>query len=104
MEISRTSRVRRSLDVSFRAIAEETWIVSLRDSVLHRLNATASRVWELLGGEPTVAEIGAVLAVEFDVDEARAAADVEGLVRAMASKGLVEILPQPGHETAGSHG
>jgi hypothetical protein len=85
-------RVRRRPDLAFRVIDEETWIVSPRDSRLHRLNSTASHLWALLESEPTVDALALALVKEFEVDESHARADAERFVHALVEQGVAELL------------
>lgn len=96
MEAFLASRVRRRLELSFRRIDEETWILSPRGQVLHRLNATASRIWELLAEEPTVDSLSSAVTREFAVDAEQARADTATFVRSLLEKGLVEVVPEEG--------
>ena len=94
MESILKNRVRRRPDLAFRAIDGDAWVLSTRDSNLHRLNPTAAHLWSLLEGEPTVAVLGSALAKEFEVDEARALADAESFAVTLRDRGLVELLPE----------
>jgi hypothetical protein len=96
VEVLLASRFRWRPDVSFRRIDEETWILSPTGEVLHRLNATASRLWELLGEEPTADSLSAALTREFAVDEERARTDTAAFVQSLLEKGLVEVVPDEG--------
>ena len=85
-------RVRRRPDLAFRAIDGDAWVLSTKDSSLHRLNATAAHLWALLDTEPTVASLGASLAEAFEVDEARALADALAFTVTLRERGLVELV------------
>ena len=86
------SRVRRRPDLAFRAIDDDAWVLSTRDSSLHRLNPTAAHLWALLEDEPTVAALGVSLAREFEVDLAQALSDAEAFAVTLRDRGLVELI------------
>jgi hypothetical protein len=88
-----SSRVRRRPDLAFRTIEGETWIVSTRDSRLHRLNSTGGHLFGLLDQEPTVQSLIDGLMLEFDVDAQRAREDTLRFLDELARQGLVEVLP-----------
>ena len=95
MEEILNSRVRRRPDLAFRTVDDDAWVLSTKDSSLHRLNATAAHLWSLLDDEPTVASLGASLAAHFAVDEARALADAEAFAVTLRDRGLVELVAAP---------
>jgi hypothetical protein len=71
----------RSESVVFRKIADETLLVPVRartadlDSI-YLLNEVAARIWELLDGQRTGADVRDALVREFEVSPEVAAADV----------------------------
>ncbi|MDV2503909.1 MAG: PqqD family protein [bacterium] len=67
-------RYRRNPDFVFRQIADEMILVPIRQKVgdlesLYSLNATASRIWDLLDGTEDLAAIRDALGGEFDIGE-----------------------------------
>jgi len=50
---------------------------------LYTLNEVGARIWELIDGDRTEAELCAVVADEFEVDKSTAAADVSGFLMAL---------------------
>ena len=65
-------RYRRNPDFVFRQIADEMILVPIKQKLgdlesLYSLNATASRIWDLLNGTEDLADIRDVLASEFDI-------------------------------------
>src|SRR3972149_5200446 len=61
----------------------------LDTKVLRGLNAVGSRVWELIDGRRSVADIVAAVVREFDVPPEAAGADVDAFVRELLARGLV---------------
>jgi hypothetical protein len=86
---------RRSGDYVTRRIAGETIVVPIRseaaqlDSV-YVFNEVGSRVWELVEQGRAEDEIVTALAAEFEVDAARARADLLAFVEVLRQAGLVE--------------
>ena len=74
-----------------RLIAGEMILVPIRKDVgdmesIYTLNETGARVWELLDGRRSLAEIHQQLVREFDIDPFQAEQDLKELI-----DGLVEI-------------
>ena len=76
MEQEPTLRLRTD-DVAWRQFGEEVILLDLRSSTYLAANPTASILWRLLEEGTTEAALVDALRQEFDVDEARARADVE---------------------------
>lgn len=85
--------VARSPQTAWRVIEGEAVILSVDTKVFRGLNAVGSRVWELIDGARSVAEIAATIAREFDVAPEVAARDVGAFVEALLAKGLVTPAP-----------
>lgn len=99
-----TSRVRRRADLAYRALEGQAWVLSPRESSLHRLNDTASWLWARLETEPTVAQLGAALHTHFEVEAATAARDAEAFVRTLMERGLVELVAPTESELEATRG
>lgn len=54
------------------------------------LNETGSFLWQKLAGETTRDELVSALLAEYDVDEARAAADVDAFLDKLSEAGLLD--------------
>jgi hypothetical protein len=86
---------RKKEDLLVRRIAGETLIVPIRGKLadmqrLFTLNPVAEFVWEQLDGRKDLDAIRAAIVAGFDVDEARAAADLHELVMQLVDAELVE--------------
>jgi hypothetical protein len=77
--------------VIFRSFAQETVALNLQTGTFHGLNPTAGRMVELAARARLVREAVPMLATEYGVSEERVASDLEGLLRSLIDRGLVEI-------------
>jgi hypothetical protein len=80
---------------AWRTIAGEGVILSLDTKVLRGLNPVGARVWELIDGQRSLDAMAQQIAQEFDVEPARALADVERFVQELLARGLVETIDSP---------
>lgn len=89
--VSMDSRPSRSPGTAYRDVAGEGGLVVLPGKAeVKVLNPVGSRVFALLDGEHTVAQIVAAVTDEFDVDRARAAEDVQQFLAELAAAGMLE--------------
>jgi hypothetical protein len=77
--------------VIFRSFAEETVALNLQTGKFHGLNPTAGRMVELAARAHLAREAVPMLADEYGVSEERIASDLEGLLRSLIDRGLIEI-------------
>lgn len=74
-----------------RRIAGETILVPARrrarEMALFTLNEVGSYVWEQLDGRTDAAALAGRIAERFEVDEPRAAADLDGFLRELVAAG-----------------
>ena len=64
------------------------------------LNEVASFIWNQLDTPRTIAELCAATQAEFEVDEARCAADALAFLQGLIDDGLVQVVPSAGETTA----
>lgn len=76
-------------DVVFQRVGDEVVLVHLKTNQIFALNPTGARFWELLAGGGARPEIEAALLDEFDVDAVQLAAEIDGLLAALAREGIV---------------
>jgi hypothetical protein len=81
---------KRRSDVHVRVVDGETLILDRQGQSIHRLNPTASAIWQRCDGTATVADIADHLVRAFDVDRPRAAHDAAVLVCQLQQLGLFE--------------
>jgi len=91
--ISLDARYVRDESVVARLIGQEFLLVPTRGNVAEMdhifvLNPVAARIWELLDGKRTIAEIGALICDEFDVDLASVGRDVVEFLDKLLSVGI----------------
>jgi hypothetical protein len=85
----------RNPDFVFRRIAGEVLLLPIREKVgdlesIYALNEVGARVWELLDGRRSVADLRDSIVAEFDVSPDRAEADIlEFLGKLEALEGVV---------------
>ena len=89
--ISLDQVVRRNEKTASRVLAGEAIVLTPKDSKIHNLNETGSRIWELLAEEPTVEDIIAQIRGEFEVSEEQAQMDVIAFLEELAAKGMVTL-------------
>ena len=80
----------RSDGVTARDIDEAFFIMDPRTSDLHSLNPVGARIWELVDGQRTVADIAAVIVAEYEVESGRAEGDVVEFLETLQTKKLVD--------------
>ncbi len=80
--------LRRS-DLTTRTVNGETVILDRDGQKVHRLNATASRVWEDCDGTKTPEDIAASLAAVFGMDSAVVLPDVREAIASLERLGLL---------------
>jgi len=84
------SAIRRIGSLPFQKMNEETLVVDPKTREVHLLNATASRVWELLATPQTIADLVGSLEREFDAPPDTLRADVMALLNELSGKGLID--------------
>lgn len=90
-EISLASRVRLADHVLCRDLGDEVVLLDLRSGIYFSLDAVGSRIWRLLRRPQPLAAVVGTLLEEYDVTEARCAADVVRLVTQLRDRGLVAL-------------
>jgi hypothetical protein len=96
-----TERYRPVRKVAVRVIDGKAVMITLSDSKLHRLNASATRVWEGIESGRAVSEIVAGLCAEFAVSREQAHADVTALLGELLARGIVAPADDEVVEAAG---
>jgi hypothetical protein len=78
-----------------RTIADETFLLPIKGELVNTtemfvLSEVGCFIWNLVDGRRASDEMVAAVVEEFDVDEARARADVESFLAELKGQGLVE--------------
>jgi hypothetical protein len=96
------ARYARSQNVVFRRIEDEFVLVPLRSpdlkgaalegAIYYLPSEVAARVWELMDGARTIAQILDAITAEFEVERAHAERDLADFLRQLESIGGVELV------------
>jgi hypothetical protein len=88
--VAQLAAPRKSGRCTWQVVEGEAVLLDLRGKQLVGLNGVGSFVFGLLDGARTVAALSAAVAERFEVELARAEADVLAFVRDLARRGFVE--------------
>jgi hypothetical protein len=80
----------RRASLTWHVAGDEVVVLDLEGSVYLRLNGSARVLWERLAESCTEEDLHAALLAAYDVDEARASADVTAFLTELRSRGLLE--------------
>ena len=75
--------------VMSRVVGDETVLLDLASGMYFGVDGVAKRIWESISEGRNLSDTAEVIASEFDVDEARAQADVLEFVSDLARRGLL---------------
>jgi hypothetical protein len=81
--------VARNEDIIWRRIEDKIVLIGKEGMVIHVLNKTAARIWELCDGVNGTDEIAADLCERFDVMPGEASADVQSTLEKFGGMGLL---------------
>jgi len=81
-------------DVVFRVIDGEALVLKLQGELVFSLNETGARIAELISDNRSPSAIAEQLSREYALETADAAREVDALIRALESRGLVVVTPQ----------
>jgi hypothetical protein len=76
-------------DAAFRIYDGQATIVTPSDARVDVLNEAGSRIWDSIDGRRTLGQILEVVLQEYDIDPARAEADLIEFVAALQQSGMV---------------
>jgi hypothetical protein len=77
---------------AWRVLEGQAFVVALENAQLHKLNPTATRMWELIGEKHTLKDVSAAIAGEFAVDVATAESDVLAFAEELLNNGLIACV------------
>jgi hypothetical protein len=83
------ARVRPHPDVIVQLMGDEIVLLHLRTDQFYELNRTAARLWDLLSAGYTPVQIKEQMALEYEVDPARLASEIEAILSELKEKDLV---------------
>ncbi|MBI1808595.1 MAG: PqqD family protein [Gemmatimonadetes bacterium] len=93
--LSPSSRVVVSRDQVSTNLSGEEVILSVKDGVYFGLDPVGARIWALLQERRTLDDVADAVAAEYEVDRARALADLLALAAELLDAGLIEVVPEP---------
>jgi hypothetical protein len=73
-------------------LEDESLLLDLWSGNYFALNDTALRIWELVDGKRSIAQIADVIAREFDLAAADASENAQAFLGALSRASLVELL------------
>ncbi len=76
--------------VMSRLVGDETVLMDLSTGIYFGLDGVGKRIWETIAEGRNLAEVTATIAAEYEVDEARAQADVIEFVGELVERGLLQ--------------
>ncbi len=76
-----------------RVIEGQAFVIT-PDNKLHTLNSTGTHVWQQAERSRTLAELAHALEARFEVDPARAEADVKRFCDDLVERQILEVLPR----------
>jgi hypothetical protein len=79
----------RNADAAGRRIDDLSFVMNPERSELHSFNDVGMRVWELVDGERTVADIAAAIVDEFEVEPGVAEADALEFLALLRERDLI---------------
>ena len=80
-------------DVLFRELDDEAVLLNLKTGIYFGLNPVATRVWQLLVAEGSLAQVLEVMLAEYEVGRDVLEQDLLELTRQLCTKGLIEVTP-----------
>ena len=93
--------LRRSSDCAFRSVGDDGGlVVRPARSEIKVLNAVASRIYELLDGTRTRAQILSTIVAEYEIDEQQAEQDLDDYLAELERESLLDHGPTVAAEKA----
>ena len=89
--ISLSQKARQSEEVLFQELNGEGVLLDLASESYFGLNQVGTRIWALIGEDPSLRRAFDRLRAEFDVEPQRLESDIIALIQEMADAGLVHV-------------
>ena len=86
-----TDKPLQNTDTAVRKIDDVFYVMHADTSELHNFNEVATRVWELVDGQRTVADIVGAITDEYEVTPAVAEADILAFLDELLQKDLIRV-------------
>lgn len=81
--------IKNRAEIAHRVIDSKAVVINLREKTFHVLNEVATKIWELIDGKRTVAEIASGVQEEFEIGRDESLIDCQRLIGEMIEKGLL---------------
>ena len=81
--------------VASRQIDGEVLLVDLQRNTLQVLNPVGARLWDLIDGQRTVADLAEVLRAEYAVGLEQARADVQAFCEDLLRRNVLTVVKRP---------
>lgn len=94
MSVSFSGRITVNPSVLFRTVGDEAVLLNLKSELYLGLDATATRMWNLLRESPSIEAAYEQLLEEYDVDPSRLRSDLTEFLAKLVAQGLVEVTPR----------
>ena len=95
MSIGLDTRLTRNAEILHAPVSpEETVMLSVAAGRYYALNATATRIWDLLENPKTIGEVAALLREEFEVDQETCVGEVLTFANELVENGIL-LRPAP---------
>ena len=89
--ISLTARISVRPNVHIQTVQDEAVILEAGQGQYFGLDAVGTRMWQVLVEAESIQAALPVLLEEYEVDEARLTADIQGLVAKLEARGLIKV-------------
>ena len=86
--------------VMARRVGDEVIVLDLARGEYYGLPAVGARIWELLVDGKSLVQISNLIAIEYEVESAKAVSDLLQLVTDLCDKGLLVSTTRPASENA----
>ena len=88
-----SANLRPNPNIIARAVGESTVLVHLQTNRIYELNATGSRMWQLVESGETDADVVRLLSADFAVSAEVAERDFRALLTDLEREGILETAP-----------
>ena len=88
----------KSPDVAWQLVDEKAVILHISAKTLRGLNSVASRIWQLIDGKRTLAEIAREVSTEYSCEEEEAREDVKSFLNELFEKKMLAFSEVTTHQ------
>ncbi len=91
LSLSPDTVIKRSENIAWQKFEDKVFIITPDDSMLHMLNETGTRIWEIIEKPKKISEIVEEILKEYDVTKEKAEQSVKRFISELIKKGICEI-------------